>query len=199
MFGALRDASPDVPVGAEGQVVFPADRKGGNIALAGHRTARGGDESCGPPLAMPIRTPPPRRGLWPTPTTLGQHAAAIRVQRLVVESYQKALGPTDRETANAKAQVGDFLVLDHGDAREALRLCTTALETLDQGPPNAPFRLVARLGLANAHLTLGNYRVADSSLSLVRPVIDTGPGSAGFRGALDSRAALVAAGLSRTR
>ena len=27
MFGALRDVSPDVPVGAEGHVVFPADRR----------------------------------------------------------------------------------------------------------------------------------------------------------------------------
>jgi tetratricopeptide (TPR) repeat protein len=122
---------------------------------------------------------------------LGHRSDAIVTQRQATRALEKALGPAHRETANARAHLCDFIMIERGDAREALDLCAAAVATLESGPPSANFLQVARLQLANAHLTLGHYDLADSLLRRIRAVTDTGQGGAPYRQLLDSLAVLL--------
>ncbi len=117
----------------------------------------------------------------------GDREGAIRQQRQVVASLERAAGASHAETASGQQALCGFLLSAGGDAAEALRLCATAERSLRTAPAGfRRARTVARIRLAQAQLAAGNGRVADSLMAVAAGDTLNGALGRGDRLLLDS-------------
>jgi serine/threonine-protein kinase len=100
---------------------------------------------------------------------LGDGREAVRLQREVVTGFTGSLGASNPETARAQLTLCDLLLATKNDPREAQRLCAASERTFAAAAEGYRRNLpLARLRLAQAYITLGDAKAADSLLAMVR-------------------------------
>jgi tetratricopeptide (TPR) repeat protein len=119
-------------------------------------------------------------------TRMGNFAEAIRLMREALETYEAAVGPERGETNFRRAWLCELL-LDRERVTEALGYCERAhalYETLR--PAGHVQRHWTTQLMAQAHIGLRNYALADSLLAASRAGLDAGEGNDNQRERLDS-------------